>query len=213
MSRHVIAVRNLEDARDGRLVIGERDLVTPLAAEEATARGIRIERAGEQRAAPPAAPAPAAQGPSPDGDALTNLVRSVITSVLAKDGGDTVHAEGRAGQVKLCRQSEAVLEDFPFAGPGPDQRVQAVDVVTSEDGPLAAGYLTLTAGTFPWTLTYDEVQVVLEGELHIGTDAGVRVGRAGDVLYVPKGSAITFGTPSWAKFVYVTFPSNWAEGR
>lgn len=41
----------------------------------------------------------------------------------------------------------------------------------------------------------------------------MRVGRAGDVRYVPKGFAITFGTPSWAKFVYVTFPSNWSEGR
>lgn len=70
--------------------------------------------------------------------------------------------------------------------------------------------MSLTAGEFPWTLTYDEVQVVLEGELHIGTQTGTKVGRPGDVLYVPKGSAITFGTPSWAKFVYVTFPADWA---
>ena len=212
MSRHVISVRELEGARDGRLVIGEQDLVTPLAAEEAATRGIRIERVGEQRAAPPVA-GPAVREPSPGDDELVTLVRSVVTSVLTQGGGGTVPTRGRAGQVKLCRASEAVLEDFPFDGPGPDQRVQAVDVVTSDDGPLAAGYMTLTVGTFPWTLSYDEVQIVLEGELHIGTGTDVQVGHAGDVLYVPKGSAITFGTPSWAKFVYVTFPSNWSEGR
>ena len=69
--------------------------------------------------------------------------------------------------------------------------------------------MTLTAGSFPWTLNYDEVQIVLEGELHIGTPDGVRVGRPGDVLYVPKGSTITFSTPTWAKFVYVTYPADW----
>ena len=43
-------------------------------------------------------------------------------------------------------------------------------------------------------------------------DQGVdQIGRPGDVFYVPKGSSITFGTPSWAKFVYVTFPANWEE--
>ena len=41
--------------------------------------------------------------------------------------------------------------------------------------------------------------------------AGDQIGRPGDVFYVPKGSSITFGTPSWAKFVYVTFPANWEE--
>ena len=31
-------------------------------------------------------------------------------------------------------------------------------------------------------------------------------------MYVPKGSSITFGTPSWTRFVYVTFPADWESG-
>jgi len=31
----------------------------------------------------------------------------------------------------------------------------------------------------------------------------------GDVIYIPKGSSITFGTPNWTRFVYVVFPVNW----
>jgi hypothetical protein len=78
--------------------------------------------------------------------------------------------------------------------------VKTVDVVTADDGaPVATGYMSITKGSFPWTLTYDEVQIVLEGELHLGGDAGGKVGYPGDVFYVPKGSSITFGTPSWAK--------------
>ena len=41
---------------------------------------------------------------------------------------------------------------------------------------------------------------------------GTKVAKAGDIMYVPKGSKITFGTPSWTKFVYVTFPADWESG-
>ena len=33
--------------------------------------------------------------------------------------------------------------------------------------------------------------------------------KAGDVLYIPKGSAIEFGTTSKVRFFYVTYPANW----
>ena len=74
---------------------------------------------------------------------------------------------------------------------------------------MSAGVMSLREGTFAWTLDYDEVEYVIEGELHI-TSGGQRiVGRPGDVIAVPRGSSITFGTPSWARFLYVTYPADW----
>jgi ethanolamine utilization protein EutQ len=75
---------------------------------------------------------------------------------------------------------------------------------------MAAGFLSFHKGSFPWTLTYDEIEFVLEGEIHIGTAQGTVVGKPGDVLYIPKGTQITFGTPGWAKILYVTYPAEWA---
>ena len=66
-------------------------------------------------------------------------------------------------------------------------------------------------GLFPWTLTYDEMDIVLEGELVITRDDEQVRGGPGDVIFIPKGSAITFGTPSYARFVYVAYPANWSE--
>ena len=92
------------------------------------------------------------------------------------------------------------------------------DVVAAADGsPVAAGFMALDAtqpggGTFAWTLTYDEVDVVLEGELIVTRGAEQVRGRVGDVLFIPKGSSITFGTPSYARFVYVAYPANWSSG-
>ncbi len=216
MSRAVITAADVESADGGELLVPAGGVVTPLARDVARERGIRlVERAG-----PPAASADGPSGPAGEPTAastgageLESRVRAVVAAVLAGEGLAEESPPASAGPrpVKLVDGSRVVMERFPFPGPGPDQQVHATDVVTSADGaPMAAGYLTLTAGSFPWTLTYDEVQIVLEGELHIGTAAGTRVGRPGDVLYVPKGSQITFGTPTWARFVYVTFPADWA---
>jgi ethanolamine utilization protein EutQ len=103
-----------------------------------------------------------------------------------------------------------VLDPFPFPVPPASMDVRLRDVVTAADGaPVAVGVMSLREGSFPWELTYDEVQLVLEGELHLGTDQGTVVGLPGDVLFVPKGTRLTFGTPAWARFLYVTYPAEW----
>ena len=51
-----------------------------------------------------------------------------------------------------------------------------------------------------------------QGEMWFGDDLEHHVTCGpGDMIYIPKGSSITFGTPSWTKFVYVVFPVNWNE--
>lgn len=198
-------------AADGRtrLVVEPGTIVTALARDVARDRGVVLHE-GPTGPPPQAEPRGSSAGA---GGALEDRVRRIVVSLLGS-GGAARPAAPPARGVKLVRREDVVLEPFPFAGPAPGHDVAAVDVVTADDGaPMAAGFLTLTKGEFPWTLTYDEVQYVIEGELHIGTAHGTRVGRAGDLLYVPKGSAITFGTPTWAKFLYVTFPADWADGR
>ena len=184
----------------GTLPVPAGAVVTPLARDVAAERHVTLQH----QTTPPRATATAGNG------TLEATVRQILSRVLAESGATTT--DPTQPRVKVARFAEAELEPFGHPGPGPDQQVRALDVVTSRDGsPMGAGYLSLTEGSFPWTLDYDEVQIVLEGELHLGGDGDGVVGRPGDVLFVPKGSSITFGTPTWAKFVYVTFPADWAE--
>ncbi len=103
------------------------------------------------------------------------------------------------------------LAPFPVDIHRPEMDVRLADVVTAEHGVrMAAGMMSLRAGSFGWTLDYDEVEYVIEGELHITSATQTIVGKPGDVIAIPKGSAITFGTPSWTRFLYVTYPADWA---
>ena len=208
-TRTVISADHVaQAAANGRLTVPEGALITPLARDRAAELGVKLESEGS--APTPIPSAASAPTTSPDDD-LTQRIRTLVTSMLANDV--TAAAASRTRPVKLCRAADAVTEPFPYPGPKPGQQVRTGDVVTSDDGsPMAAGYMTLTECSFPCEFCLDEIQIVLEGELHIGTPEGTRIATPGDIMYVPKGSRITFGTPSWTKFVYVTFPADWESG-
>lgn len=208
MGRQVITAAEVQLAAPGRLLVAEDAIVTPLARDTAADLGVSIERS--------TGIAVATEKPEQAGeDALMTKVRALVTAMLGAGGGGlTAPTSGPPRPpVKVVDQHRHLPQPFPYPGPPPGMKVATVDVVTGDDGsPMAAGYMTITQGSFPWTFTYDEVQIVLEGELHLGDDGGGRIARAGDVCYVPKGSQITFGTPTWARFVYVTFPADWDSG-
>jgi ethanolamine utilization protein EutQ len=117
--------------------------------------------------------------------------------------------------LKVVRSTSVVMDAFGEGLATPNMNVRLKDVITSADGsPMAAGYMALDAsasggGEFPWALNYDEIDIVLQGELVITRGNEVVRGGPGDLIYIPKGSSITFGTPSHVWFVYVTFPADW----
>lgn len=115
---------------------------------------------------------------------------------------------GVAG-VRVVRGESVQLERFTGAGAG--KNVQLKDVITAADrSPMGAGFMSWSAAdSFPWTLTYDEIDYVLEGVLHIVIDGKTIEGKPGDVVFIPKGSSIVFGTPSRVRIFYVTHPANW----
>ncbi len=114
--------------------------------------------------------------------------------------------------LKVVRGAGVSMQAFGANLATPGTNVRLKDVITSGDGaPMAAGYMALDKGEFPWTLSYDEIDIVLEGELVITRGAEQVRGGPGDTLFIPKGSSITFGTPSHVRFVYVTFPADWNQ--
>lgn len=212
LTADVIRARKADGFQD--LIIEPGDVLTPLARDTARELGIRLHDGGPA-AQPPAGQqaqptAPPAQPPL-ENDALSveGIVRQVVAACLARMG----NAQTPTAQipVKVVQSQSVQMQPFPFEIHRPEMDVQLVDVITAQHGsPMGAGFLSFHKGSFPWTLTYDEIEIVLEGEIHIGTAQGTAVGKPGDILYIPKGTEITFGTPGWAKILYVTYPAEWA---
>jgi len=87
------------------------------------------------------------------------------------------------------------------------------DVVTLEESPrLGFGIMEMKEGSaFDWTLGYDEVDYIIDGTLEILLDDRKVTARKGDILFIPQHSTITFSTPDSARFMFVTYPADWAN--
>lgn len=111
------------------------------------------------------------------------------------------------GGIKVINGSSVKFGRFDGAEP---HCVGLTDLVTGQDGSsMAAGFMQWDNAFFPWTLNYDEIDMVLEGELHVRHQGETLIAKAGDVIFIPKGSSIEFGTPSTVRFLYVAWPANW----
>lgn len=232
----LISAETVRQAKAGGqtcLAAGKDVLVTPEARSLADELGIRLD--DSVGVATPTKPASAAEDPAmaairaavlaklpADAANKPELVEQIVSKICLAQKNDasgakpqvvasvaaTKAAAPAAAGIKLVRGSDVHLGVFP--GAGTDKQVGIADVITAADGaPIAAGFMAWSQCFFPWTLDYDEIDLVLEGELHIRHNGQTYVGKSGDVLYIPKGSAIEFGTTTAVRFFYVTYPANW----
>lgn len=95
-------------------------------------------------------------------------------------------------------------------GNGSD-KVYTKDVFSLSESPkLGCGIMVMTSSTFDWTLGYDEIDYVIEGTLNVIINGRSVTANAGEIILIPKGSKIKFSVPDFARFMYVTYPADWA---
>ncbi|MDO4492422.1 MAG: cupin domain-containing protein [Clostridia bacterium] len=135
-------------------------------------------------------------------DAIRAIVTEVVKTIVNNEPVREVDPSG----VITIRTDTVRCEPFMQEG------VRLKDVVSLEEAPrMGAGIMELDHTSFPWTLTYDEYDLVLDGVLEIEIGGRVHTGHPGDIIYIPKGSSIRFQTPSTARYAYFVTPANWQE--
>jgi len=98
---------------------------------------------------------------------------------------------------------------IPFAEAPAGQKIGMTDVITEREANLGAGFMTYENSELPWTLQYDEMDYVIEGEFTVKTGGKVYNMKPGDVFYIPKGTSVVFSSPSFCKVFYVVYPADW----
>ena len=141
-----------------------------------------------------------------DKQALEALVRQVLLEKLGEVSGETV----KKVPVPQLEVTEEHRMDTGRAG----DRVYTRDLFTIDESPrLGAGIMEMTDTAFSWTLNYDEMDYVIEGQLDIQTDRGTVSAGPGEIIYIPKGSAIRFSVTGHARFLYFVYPADWQNQK
>ena len=136
-----------------------------------------------------------------DRAAIEELVRRVLLEKLGGNGP-------RVKKVEVPRLDVAAEHRMDTGNPA--DRVWTRDLFTLEEAPrLGCGLMVMERTTFPWTLTYDEMDYVIEGRLDILVDGQTVSAGPGEVLYIPKDTSIQFSVRDKARFLYFVYPATW----
>lgn len=137
---------------------------------------------------------------------LKEIISRVVEETLKKCDNDFIKEKDDSGIIKIKTDT---VKCEPFNGA---DGVYLKDIVTLDEAPrMGAGVMELDNTSFEWTLTYDEYDYVIEGELEIEIDGRVVKGTVGDIIYIPAGSHIHFQTPTRARYAYFVYPANWQD--
>ena len=94
----------------------------------------------------------------------------------------------------------------------PTHRVYTHDLFSLEESPrLGCGLMVMEDTTFPWTLTYDEMDYIVEGRLDVLTGGETVSAGPGEILHIPRGSEIQFSVQGRARFLYFVYPADWQK--
>ncbi|MEW6696611.1 MAG: cupin domain-containing protein [Bacillota bacterium] len=138
------------------------------------------------------------------------LANSLLASVPAPslDPAFLTDGDPKSG-LKIVRGRTVKYEAFDTGDPG--TKVCYREVINKNDSQMSAGFLTIEKSSFEWELCYEEIDIVLEGSLSVTINGETYTACQGDVLFLPKGSKVTWSSSEYAKLFYVTYPANWAD--
>jgi ethanolamine utilization protein EutQ (cupin superfamily) len=116
----------------------------------------------------------------------------------------------RFGLVTLVHQHEMNWESLPTD----TGTFRICRPFTARESPtIGGGLVELAESELPWKPNYDEIVIVMEGELTIRQGNEDLAGRAGDMFLIRYGADITYRTETKAKFAWVLYPTSWKNLR
>lgn len=147
---------------------------------------------------------------------IESMIREILNEKLTNmSSGCSMDAKRdctREGVIVVRVPGIAVTEQDRMDTGKPGDTVYTKDLFSLEESPrLGCGIMEMKDTTFDWTLNYDEVDYVIEGSLSIIINGKTVTAGPGEVILIPKGSSIKFSVPNYARFIYVTYPADWAS--
>lgn len=150
-----------------------------------------------------------------DRSVLENLVRQIIVEQLGgakqENALDYIRNKDASGVISVKVPTVKVDQSNRLDTGNITDEVYTKDLFTLEESPrLGCGVMVMKETTFDWTLNYDEIDYVIEGHLDIVINGNKVSADPGELILIPKGSSIKFSVPNYARFIYVTYPADWA---
>lgn len=143
---------------------------------------------------------------------LEKMIREILMEKLGSCSCHDGCRDMKDGVISVKVPQIKVTEADRMDTGKPGDIVYTKDLFRLQESPrLGCGVMEMRNTTFDWTLNYDEIDYVIEGTLSIYINQKKVTASAGELILIPKGSSIQFSVPDYARFIYVTYPADWAN--
>jgi len=144
-----------------------------------------------------------------DSEKIYMVLKALMEKGMLNDIFKPYESESHGNGLKVVRGSSVKMDVFDTGDPSVKAYYQ--ELINKEESHMSAGFLVIDHSEFEWELTYEEIDYVIEGTLTVTIDGKTYTAKAGDVLFVPSGSKVIWGSPDKARVFYATYPANWAD--
>jgi len=228
MGKKVITEADVVEAAEAGSRIMEAPLgeciVTDGAREKALSLGVHIQEADSKGISSPSQSSSSKTSPTEDvvsqvtrlikdrlpvnlsPEKLETLVRQVAEAHLANSQTPRNHNPDQVvtetGGVCFIKGNMIPGE---LTGPIPvDEKVMVADAFKcSPDSTLAGGYMEWSKASFNRTVDNNEINIVIDGELNLSVNGRTSVVEQGDMVYLPRGTQVTYSAPGRVKLACV----------
>ncbi|MEY8354190.1 cupin domain-containing protein [Lachnospiraceae bacterium 54-53] len=206
--KQLICAKDVEQLNAGGkkvFYVENASIITPSAKDTADALGISFCDKEEEKVQAPAAFA----GMDIDSEKIYMVLKTLMEKGMLNDILKPYESESHKNGLKVVRGSSVKMDVFDTGDPSAKAYYQ--ELVSKDESHISAGFLVIDHSSFEWELTYEEIDYVIEGTLTVTIDGKTYTAKAGDVLFVPSGSRVVWGSPDKARVFYATYPANWAD--
>ena len=183
--------------------IEDGSIITPSARDAAEALGVKFCKKEEEVLSA----VPAFDGM--DSEKIYAVLKVLMERGLLNDILKPYEAESHENGLKVVRGDSVKMDVFETGNPSAKAYYQ--ELISKDESHISAGFLVIDHSSFEWELTYEEIDYVIEGTLTVSIDGKTYTAKAGDVVFVPSGSKVVWGSPDKARIFYATYPANWAD--
>lgn len=132
--------------------------------------------------------------------------RGLLKELFDKLPGSPYVAERDCGGLKVVRGNSVRYDVFNTGKP--NTNVFYRELISKNESSMNAGFLTIENSSFERELSYEEIDYVIEGTITVGISGKTFTAHPGDVIYIPSGSKVVWGSPDKAKVFYTTYKVN-----
>jgi len=180
-------------------------IITPSAKDIAKDQGIQIIL-GSSPSSVPSSSLPLSSSSAPSSPLDPAIVAKIVGEVMAclnltKQPSQLIKNVDPSG-LRLVKGDSVVLEKYDTGNL--QDNVMIKELFNSrESSNISAGFMTLEKTSYSTHIKQDEFQYILDGTLECSVNGNRYIGKAGDAIFIPADTKVTFSTSHNVKLLYV----------